>query len=96
MNYPPLPLPPPSILSSEGTEGEELFTVTLCGSIQDRRLQLLDCHTPSSMLEHVAFGHTYYGTTITRKVLEIVVSCPRGNRKYSSSYTVMTSHSSAL
>ena len=63
------PSPPASILSSDGPEGEELFVVTLCGSIQDRRLRLLDGYTPSSTLEHVAFGHTYYGTTIARKVL---------------------------
>ena len=53
------------VLSGDGTE---LFTVTLCGHIQSRKLELLECHTHSS-LAHIAFGHTYYGTVLTRKAM---------------------------
>ena len=55
-----------SILSGEGSRC--LFTVTLHGNIQNRKLQLIDCHSHSAM-EHIAFGHTYYGTVLGKKAI---------------------------
>ena len=60
-------LPPSCSLLSEDSS-IELFTVKMCGKIQHRRLELLDPNNdPHSALQCVPFGHTYYGTVLTKQ-----------------------------
>lgn len=54
-----------SLLSEDGSI--ELFTVKMCGKIQHRRLELLDPNDLDSALQCVPFGHTYYGTVLTKR-----------------------------
>lgn len=52
---------------SEETRAE-IHSINVTGSIEVRKLELLDSSTQSAV-EHVEFGSTYYGTSIIQRAM---------------------------